>query len=210
MRVTALLCLSLHGVILTAHSMSDLLAFALLLCSSELRCDAVGSSVSGLQHQRVRPGGMAVLPCGQLQAGRVTWSRDLHGRQVSILSTENGDVTRHLQDHNHSSLPDRSLLIWFVSSWDQGLYYCNGTPAACLTVRAADGQNREDLAACLRGAERVDVTERVLMFAGVALAALTLLSATAAAVKASHSIRRETRRSRSADLYINLREHQSN
>ncbi|XP_058609635.1 uncharacterized protein LOC131525739 isoform X2 [Onychostoma macrolepis] len=196
MRVTALLCLSLHGVILTAHSMSDLLAFALLLCSSELRCDAVGSSVSGLQHQRVRPGGMAVLPCGQLQAGRVTWSRDLHGRQVSILSTENGDVTRHLQDHNHSSLPDRSLLIWFVSSWDQGLYYCNGTPAACLTVRA--------------GAERVDVTERVLMFAGVALAALTLLSATAAAVKASHSIRRETRRSRSADLYINLREHQSN
>ncbi len=92
--------------------------------------------VPGLQHQRVRPGGMAVLPCGQLKAGRVTWSRDLHGRQVSILSTDNGDVTRHLQNHNHSSLPDLSLLIWFVSSWDQGLYYCNGTPVACLTVKA--------------------------------------------------------------------------
>ncbi len=56
----------------------------------------------------------------------------------------------------------------------------------------------------------MDVTERVLMFAGVALAALTFLSATVAAVKASHCTRRETPRSHSADLYINLREHQSN
>ncbi len=55
----------------------------------------------------------------------------------------------------------------------------------------------------------MDVTERVLMFGGVALAALTFLSATAAAVKASHSTRRETPKSHSADLYINLRENPS-
>ncbi|KAK2887352.1 hypothetical protein QQF64_013528 [Cirrhinus molitorella] len=180
MSVTGLLCLSLYGFILTIHA---------------------------LQHQRVRPNGMAVLPCGELKAGKVTWSRDQQGRRLSILSTDdNGDIIRHMDNHNHSSLPDLSLLIWFVSSWDEGLYYCNGTPVACLTVKAADGQNKEDLAECVKGVGRVHVTERALMFGGVGLAALMLLSATAAAVKAS----RRTRTAESADLYINLREQQSN
>ncbi|KAL0150879.1 hypothetical protein M9458_053798, partial [Cirrhinus mrigala] len=76
-------------------------------------CDAVGF-VSALQHQRVRPNGMAVLRCGELKAGKVTWSRDLNGRRASILSTDNGDIIRHMDSRNHSSLPDLSLLIWLV------------------------------------------------------------------------------------------------
>ncbi|RXN17012.1 mucin-22-like isoform X1 [Labeo rohita] len=167
-------------------------------------CDAVGF-VSALQHQRVRPNGMAVLPCGELKAGKVTWSREVKGRRVSILSTDNGDIIRHMDNRNHSSLPDLSLLIWFVSSWDEGLYYCNGTPVACLTVKAADGQNQEDLTKCVKGGARACVTERVRMFGGVGLAALTFLSATAAAVKASRSARTPDH----TDLYINLTEQQS-
>ncbi len=41
MSVTALLFLSVHGLILTTHGMCARLAFALLLCCSELGCDAV-------------------------------------------------------------------------------------------------------------------------------------------------------------------------
>lgn len=63
---------------------------------------------------------------------------------------------------------------------------------ACLTVKAADGQNEDDLTACDEGGERLDVMERVLMFGGVGLAALMLLFATVAAVKASRSTRPHT------------------
>lgn len=91
--------------------------------------------MSALQHQRVRPNGMAILPCGDLKVGKVTWSRDMNGHQVYILSTDNGEIIRHMNNNNHSSLPDLSLIIWFASFWDEGLYYCNGTPVACLTVK---------------------------------------------------------------------------
>lgn len=134
MGVTVLHCLSLYGFILTIHGMSAFLLLTLLLSLLELMCDVLGF-LSALQHQRVRPNGMAILSCGELKSGKVTWSRDLKGRRMPILSTDNGDITRHIQNHNHSSLPDLSLVIWFVSSWDEGLYYCNSTPVACLTVK---------------------------------------------------------------------------
>ncbi|XP_073787734.1 uncharacterized protein isoform X2 [Danio rerio] len=158
---------------------------------------------------------MAILPCGDLKVGKVTWSRDVKGHQVSILSTDDGKIIRHMHNNNYSSLPDLSLIIWFVSSWDEGLYYCNGTSVACLTVKPADGRNIEDLTKCLKaervpepqsqgrespvthrtqtsqkngGADHADVMEQVLMFGGVGLAALMFLFATAAAVKTLYCI----------------------
>lgn len=59
----------------------------------------------------------------------------MKGHQVSILSTDNGEIIRHMNNNNHNLLSDLSLIIWFVSIWDEGLYYCNGTPVACLTVK---------------------------------------------------------------------------
>ncbi|ROL42102.1 hypothetical protein DPX16_22318 [Anabarilius grahami] len=143
---------------------------------------------------------MAILPCGDLKVGRVTWSRDMNGHQVYILSTDNGEIIRHMNNNNHSSLPDLSLIIWFASFWDEGLYYCNGTPVACLTVKP--------------GASHVNVMEQVLMFGGVGLAALMFLFATAAAVQALYSSDNVKQRAHhvqtsETDLYyINLREQQ--
>lgn len=59
----------------------------------------------------------------------------MKGHQVSILSTDNGEIIRHMNNNNHNLLSDLSLIIWFVSIWDEGLYYCNGTLVACLTVK---------------------------------------------------------------------------
>ncbi|XP_077051655.1 uncharacterized protein LOC143701854 [Siphateles boraxobius] len=190
MIVICLLHLSLYGFILTTHA---------------------------LQHQRVRPNGMAILPCGDLKAGKVTWSRDMKGYQVSILSTDNGEIIRHMNNNNHNLLSDLSLIIWFVSIWDEGLYYCNGTPVACLTVKTADGQNRTDLTECLKGQVHVNVMQQVLMFGGVGLAALMFLFATAAAVKPLCSSVNVKQRAHTTDhvqiqetdlYYINLREQQ--
>lgn len=93
---------------------------------------------SALQDQRVRLNGMGILSCGDVKEGEVTWSRFINGSQVFILSIDDdGQISRHT-NNNHSVLPDLSLIIWFVTPQDEGLYYCNGRPVACLTVKSGE------------------------------------------------------------------------
>ncbi|KAA0710778.1 hypothetical protein E1301_Tti023821 [Triplophysa tibetana] len=174
----AFLFLSLYGFILTAHALQD---------------------------QRVRLNGMGILSCGDMKEGKVTWSRFIHGSQVFILSTDDdGQIIRHAKNNNHSVLPDLSLIVWFVTPQDEGLYYCNGKSVACLTVKSANGQSPEDQAACLTDA--LSVMERVLMFSGVGLAAFMFLVVTVIALKKRQLVfKTDTAKHQNEMNYINLR-----
>ncbi|KAL6473459.1 hypothetical protein MHYP_G00170200 [Metynnis hypsauchen] len=94
----------------------------LLLCGS-------GRLVSSeTLHVSQKEGNIAVLHCGKLTSGKVTWSRDTNGQRVDILTTHNGETTKHINDPDsrYSSGANLALTIFRVSQSDAGRYYCSG------------------------------------------------------------------------------------
>ncbi|KAG9281322.1 hypothetical protein AMEX_G4120 [Astyanax mexicanus] len=147
---------------------------------------------------------MATLRCGKLSTGKVTWSRDIDGKNESILTTHNGHITRHMSDRDrrYGSGADIVLIILRVSQSDAGRYYCNGATVE-LTVlttncpkppnsinAVADSQiistQSSSILTTTEGSTSKDKdgetgVETGLMFGGVGLAALVFLLATVAA-----------------------------
>ncbi|KAL6473777.1 hypothetical protein MHYP_G00173380 [Metynnis hypsauchen] len=117
-------------------------------------------------HVREIEGAVTLLFCGNVTNSTVTWSRDVNGQRVDILTTHNGEITKHITDpdRHYSSGTNGMLIIFRVSQSDAGKYYCSGATVE-LTVTAGG----------------VSVVETVLMFGGVGLAALMFLLATVAA-----------------------------
>ncbi|XP_072530135.1 uncharacterized protein [Salminus brasiliensis] len=78
---------------------------------------------------RVKENRRATIPCGKLTKGKVTWSRDINGERVDILTTHNGELTKHITDpdRRYSSGADIVLIIFKALQSDAGRYYCNGT-----------------------------------------------------------------------------------
>ncbi|KAL6473466.1 hypothetical protein MHYP_G00170270 [Metynnis hypsauchen] len=79
-------------------------------------------------HVRQKEGNIAVLHCGRLTNGKVTWSRDTNGQRVDILTTHDGETTKHIADpdRRYSSGANLALTIFRVSQSDAGRYYCSG------------------------------------------------------------------------------------
>ncbi|KAL6473461.1 hypothetical protein MHYP_G00170220 [Metynnis hypsauchen] len=79
-------------------------------------------------HVSQKEGNIAVLHCGRLTNGKVTWSRDTNRQRVDILTTHNGETTKHIADpdRRYNSQADLALIILRVSQSDAGRYYCSG------------------------------------------------------------------------------------
>ena len=79
-------------------------------------------------HEFQTEGNIAILHCGNLTNGKVTWSRDTNGQRVDILTTHNGETTKHITDpdRRYSSGANLVLTIFRVSQSDAGRYYCSG------------------------------------------------------------------------------------
>ncbi|KAL7858683.1 hypothetical protein AOLI_G00187850 [Acnodon oligacanthus] len=134
-------------------------------------------------HVRQREGNIATLHCGKLTKGNVTWSRDVSGQRVDILTTRNGETTKHIADpgRRYGSGADLVLSIFRVSQSDAGRYYCSG---ATVELTVTSGVRPSPLPVSTLPEEDsggVSVVEPVLMFGGVGLAALMFLLATVAA-----------------------------
>ncbi|XP_017541879.1 mucin-5AC-like isoform X2 [Pygocentrus nattereri] len=79
-------------------------------------------------HQTEKEGNTVALKCGRLTKGPVTWSRDTNGQRVDILTTHNGETTKHIADPDgrYDSRKDLVLIIYGVSQSDAGRYDCSG------------------------------------------------------------------------------------
>ncbi|KAL7868550.1 hypothetical protein SRHO_G00099340 [Serrasalmus rhombeus] len=89
-----------------------------------------------------REGRIAILHCGNLTHGKVTWSRDTNGQRVDILTTHNGEMTKHITDpdRRYGSQADLALTIRRVSQSDAGRYDCSGATVE-LSVTSGTGSN---------------------------------------------------------------------
>ncbi|KAL7868673.1 hypothetical protein SRHO_G00100570 [Serrasalmus rhombeus] len=92
-------------------------------------------------HQTEKEGNTVALKCGRLTKGPVTWSRDTNGQRVDILTTHNGETTKHIADpdRRYGSQADLVLIIVRVSQSDAGRYDCRGATVE-LSVTSGTGQ----------------------------------------------------------------------
>ncbi|XP_036417293.1 uncharacterized protein LOC118801219 [Colossoma macropomum] len=81
-----------------------------------------------IPHVSQAEGSRAILRCGNLANGTVTWSRDINEQRVDILTTHNGETTKHIADpdRHYDSRKDQALIIFRLSQSDVGRYYCSG------------------------------------------------------------------------------------
>ncbi|XP_038581313.1 uncharacterized protein LOC119907668 [Micropterus salmoides] len=108
---------------------SCLLAFA-------LSCK-VSAAINHEEHENP-----AILQCHQVTLrcphpveGKVTWSREINGNKVNILTADgDGDLRHNDPNRRYSSPGDKSLYISRVTVSDAGRYFCNNEPAVELTV----------------------------------------------------------------------------
>ncbi|XP_037398955.1 mucin-5AC-like isoform X2 [Pygocentrus nattereri] len=100
----------------------------LLLLVCLLTYSSTGTAQTETLHVRQTEGNTAVLRCGRLTKGPVTWSRDTNGQRVDILTTHNGEMTKHIADpdRRYNSQADLVLIIRRVSQSDAGRYDCSG------------------------------------------------------------------------------------
>ncbi|KAL7868546.1 hypothetical protein SRHO_G00099300 [Serrasalmus rhombeus] len=91
-------------------------------------------------HQTEKEGNTVALRCGNLTKGKVKWSRDANGQRVDILTTHNGEMTKHITDPDkrYNSQADLALIIRRVSQSDAGRYDCSGA-AVELSVTSGTG-----------------------------------------------------------------------
>ncbi|XP_017542898.2 uncharacterized protein LOC108414535 isoform X2 [Pygocentrus nattereri] len=112
-----------------------------------LFCLLLGGSVhmiiSETLHQTEKEGNTIVLRCGNLTNGKVTWSRDTDGQSVDILTTHNGQTTKHIADpdKHYNSRNDLVLIIYGVSQSDAGRYNCSGATVELSVTSGKDLQN---------------------------------------------------------------------
>ncbi|KAL7868683.1 hypothetical protein SRHO_G00100670 [Serrasalmus rhombeus] len=87
-----------------------------------------------------KEGNTVALRCGNLTKGKVKWSRDANGQRVDILTTHNGEMTKHITDPDkrYNSQADLALIIRRVSQSDAGRYDCSGA-AVELSVTSGTG-----------------------------------------------------------------------
>lgn len=78
----------------------------------------------------------ATLRCPHPVEEKVTWSRELGGSKVDILTTGGGRDIKHVEDPHkqYSSQADKSLHIFKVTTSDSGRYFCNREEVVELTV----------------------------------------------------------------------------
>ncbi|KAL7858748.1 hypothetical protein AOLI_G00188500 [Acnodon oligacanthus] len=100
----------------------------LLLLMCLLSSSSVDTAQTEPLHVSQREGRLAVLHCGNLTSGKVTWNRDVSGQTVDILTTHNGEMTKHIADldRRYGSQADLALTVLRVSQSDAGRYYCSG------------------------------------------------------------------------------------
>ncbi|KAL7858753.1 hypothetical protein AOLI_G00188550 [Acnodon oligacanthus] len=105
------------------------------------RCHGTTSTRKPL-HVRQKEGNIAVLKCGELTKGTVTWSRDVNGQRVDILTTHNGNRTKYIADpgRRYTVGANLALSIFRVSQSDAGRYYCSG---ATVELTVASGTSRQ-------------------------------------------------------------------
>ncbi|XP_049329079.1 uncharacterized protein LOC125790027 [Astyanax mexicanus] len=87
-----------------------------------------------IQYKRIQKDKPVTFTCGNLTEGSVMWSRDRDGEREDIGEIKNGFINRSndpIKNYNNKGL---SLMISLVSPFYAGLYYCNSTAVACLTV----------------------------------------------------------------------------
>ncbi|KAL6473463.1 hypothetical protein MHYP_G00170240 [Metynnis hypsauchen] len=65
-------------------------------------------------HQSEKEGNTVALKCGRLTKGPVTWSRDTNGQRVDILTTHNGETTKHIADPDRRLKPNTTNLILYA------------------------------------------------------------------------------------------------
>ncbi|XP_037651329.1 uncharacterized protein LOC119503559 [Sebastes umbrosus] len=99
-------------------------------------------------HEIVKEKTSVTLRCSHSVEGDVTWSREINGRKVLILTAgDDGDIRHNDPVKRYSSLADNSLYIRRVNISDAGRFWCNNEPVVELTVIPS-------------GATRLDATER--------------------------------------------------
>ncbi|XP_076860676.1 uncharacterized protein LOC143513863 [Brachyhypopomus gauderio] len=98
-----------------------------LLCL--LLCGIIHTTHTETLHVRVIERNIGTLHCGKLTKSTVTWSRDIDGQRVDILTNYYGQITKHIPDPHkrYSSGKNPVLCIFRVSQSDSGRYYCNET-----------------------------------------------------------------------------------
>ncbi|XP_037398704.1 hepatitis A virus cellular receptor 1-like [Pygocentrus nattereri] len=114
----------------------------LLLLLSLLIYSSMHTAGTETLHVRQTVGSRATLYCGNLTNGKVTWSRDTNGQRVDILTTHNGQTTKHIADpdRRYGSGADLVLIILRVSQLDAGRYDCSGATVE-LSVTSGTGPN---------------------------------------------------------------------
>ncbi|XP_051563516.1 mucin-4-like isoform X4 [Myxocyprinus asiaticus] len=95
------------------------------------------SARSEIFSQSVTEGDNAFLYCKH--EGKVVWSKDRDGQRRTILSVQNEEIKKYIDDpHNrYRVLSDLSLHIKSVSLSDSGIYNCNENTVVNLTVTAS-------------------------------------------------------------------------
>ncbi|KAL7868593.1 hypothetical protein SRHO_G00099770 [Serrasalmus rhombeus] len=113
----------------------------LLLLMSLLIYSSIQTAQTETLHVRQKEGGIAVLHCGRLTNGKVTWSRETNGQRVDILTIHNGQTTKHIADpdRRYSAGANLVLSIFRVSQSDAGRYDCSGATVE-LSVTSGTGQ----------------------------------------------------------------------
>ncbi|XP_044027586.1 integrator complex subunit 3 homolog isoform X2 [Siniperca chuatsi] len=88
-----------------------------------------------IQQKIIREKASISLRCPHSVEGKVTWSREINGNKVDILTVEaDGDIRHNDPGRRYSSLADKSLHISRATVSDTGRYFCNNEPAVELTV----------------------------------------------------------------------------
>ncbi|KAL7868616.1 hypothetical protein SRHO_G00100000 [Serrasalmus rhombeus] len=114
----------------------------------EIRVSAHRTGAEGLRetlHQTEKEGNTVALKCGRLTKGPVTWSRDTNGQRVDILTTHNGETTKHITDpdRRYGSRKDPVLIIYGVSQSDAGRYDCSGATVELSVTSGTEASTTE-------------------------------------------------------------------